>query len=564
MPLEEIEISRKIKRQITRYLGELSVLNKVIHLSDTLDESLKEEKKVLANICEFLKAIDKSYEEYEDRINMSVRNLQISSDELNEVNQDLERLNLNINAMLDSLREGLLFFDEQGICAPYYSKTCSKIFDVDPTGKHVAELIGLDDKDKADFDLWLSIVYSQNSALNFNDLTDIAPSEFINKNGRHIELVYRPMYITKNTLNGILLIATDITERLKAQEKIRDIQKSAHFITSVAKHRNDFTRYIKEIKIMIDFLRNAPPEEINYVVAMRDLHTFKGLAMTFGLDALADSLHEAEDELKANRDTKIISEKRWESMLKEVDFVTEQCRIVFGEAFLEMGQVRNIEYQKLKDFRDIIREKISDEKLQEELVDKLNDEFIGLPVRVCFKAFVAELYRLAKAQGKAKPNISYEGGDMTIVTEPYQEFMDFLFHLSRNIIDHAIETPEERVRKGKDEAGQIFISVTKTTEDDQMYYQFKISDDGRGINPSNIRAQVAAKGLNVEGVSDEDIIYHIFDPEFTTREKTSTVSGRGIGLNAVKQCVDDLGGKIELKSELDKGTTFIFKVPYID
>ena len=218
---------------------------------------------------------------------MAVRNLEISSGELNEVNNKLERLNLSINAMLDSLGQGFLFFDESGKFSPVYSKACEKIFHKSPADKKINDLIPLTDSEIEDFNLWLSIIFDQTSAMNFGDLKELAPSQFMNADHRYIELNYRPMYIAQNKLGGVLMIATDRTNKLIAEQKLKETEETAQTVMSIAQNRNNFFRFIKDIKSYLKYLKQAPNSDEEYELMLRNLHTYKGLALIFKMDGLA-------------------------------------------------------------------------------------------------------------------------------------------------------------------------------------------------------------------------------------------------------------------------------------
>jgi len=116
---------------------------------------------------------------------------------------------------------------------------------------------------------------------------------------------------------------------------------------------------------------------------------------------------------------------------------------------------------------------------------------------------------------------------------------DSLIHLVRNAVHHGIESRDERLRLGKDPCGTITIAATT----DHGHLKLKVTDDGRGIDPQTI-----ASGL-------------LFQPGFSTASELSEVSGRGVGLDAVKTTIEDLGGSVKIESELGNGSTFLITLP---
>jgi hypothetical protein len=96
-----------------------------------------EAKSVLALMPEFLKSIDEGYSEFDDRLKIAVRNLDISSEELNASNFALERLSITTSAMMESLGQALLYFDKDGICSPVFSNACLMLLEGNPSGRHI-------------------------------------------------------------------------------------------------------------------------------------------------------------------------------------------------------------------------------------------------------------------------------------------------------------------------------------------------------------------------------------------------------------------------------------------
>jgi hypothetical protein len=137
-------LSSRLSRQIKRHLGILDGLNginkSVLGIKSRI-ELTEEEAKLLLGFPDFLYSINTSYAESDEKNRMAVRNLEISSSELNLVNDNLEDLNQKINAMLDSLGQGLLFFDKNGQCSNVFSKACLDLFGVDPSRKQLKEIL---------------------------------------------------------------------------------------------------------------------------------------------------------------------------------------------------------------------------------------------------------------------------------------------------------------------------------------------------------------------------------------------------------------------------------------
>jgi len=134
-----------------------------------------------------------------------------------------------------------------------------------------------------------------------------------------------------------------------------------------------------------------------------------------------------------------------------------------------------------------------------------------------------------------------------------------LEHMVRNALDHGIEAPAERIAAGKSDTGVISIDVRKQGSD----YVVSLSDDGRGIDPQRMREQARKKGLDVDvdNLTDREAQRLVFHRGFSTAERISEISGRGVGMDIVMGELQRIGGDIEIESNLGRGTTFRIRIP---
>jgi two-component system chemotaxis sensor kinase CheA len=216
-----------------------------------------------------------------------------------------------------------------------------------------------------------------------------------------------------------------------------------------------------------------------------------------------------------------------------------------------------------------IKNKYAIDELNETLayIDKLTtslqeevQEMRMVEVRYVFDRFPRMVRDLAKKEGKLVEFV-IEGKDIELDRTVLDEIGDPLVHLLRNCIDHGIEAPEERVRKGKDEKGRILLKARRVKD----HVEIIVEDDGRGIDPEKIKRIAVEKGLISESeaakMSDDEAKMLIFTPGFSSADKVTDISGRGVGLDVVRNKILSLGGTVELESEVDKGTRFVLKLP---
>ena len=160
-----------------------------------------------------------------------------------------------------------------------------------------------------------------------------------------------------------------------------------------------------------------------------------------------------------------------------------------------------------------------------------------------------------------KIELDMTGGNTELDRQVLEMIKDPLTHMIRNSADHGIETPAERLRAGKPEVGRIKLSAYQQGG----YIVIEVADDGRGLDAQRIRAKAHENGLatlaELDRLNDNDIFKFIFRPGFSTASAVSGVSGRGVGMDVVRNNIEVIGGTVELKSTSRAGTAFIIKIP---
>lgn len=183
-----------------------------------------------------------------------------------------------------------------------------------------------------------------------------------------------------------------------------------------------------------------------------------------------------------------------------------------------------------------------------------------VPVETVFNRFPRMVRQLAKDLHK-KINLQIIGAETELDRTVIDEIGDPLVHLLRNALDHGIETPEIRMQNGKPEEGTVILRAYHSGN----HVFIEIEDDGAGISRGKIIQKAVNKGLieekTVESLTDSQVFDFIFSSGFSTAEQISDVSGRGVGLDVVKNTIESLGGSITIHSEMSKGSTFSIQLP---
>ncbi|CAG4933729.1 chemotaxis protein CheA [Acidithrix sp. C25] len=182
------------------------------------------------------------------------------------------------------------------------------------------------------------------------------------------------------------------------------------------------------------------------------------------------------------------------------------------------------------------------------------------PIGNVWSKFPRVVRDLALSVGK-NVAIEFEGRETELDRTIIESIKDPLTHLVRNSVDHGIETPEGRIAAGKARDGRLILRAYH----EGGHVNIEIADDGAGINPDRIRANALKKGLfradQLDKMSEREITNLIFAPGFSTAEKITNVSGRGVGMDVVKTNIEKIGGTIDIQSTPGEGTTIKIKIP---
>ncbi len=228
-----------------------------------------------------------------------------------------------------------------------------------------------------------------------------------------------------------------------------------------------------------------------------------------------------------------------------------------GELVINRSRVneltRNLKSKELEaalsDFHKLTRE------LQDEVI-----EARMVPLDHIAYVYPRMIRDLARVQSK-KIDFIIKGKEIKLDRTILEEIGDSLVHLLRNAVDHGIEIPEKRVELGKKENGTILVAALRQ----ENFVFIRIEDDGRGIDTNEIRKVALKKGIisreSTEQLEEEEVMQLIFTPGLSTSDSVTDVSGRGIGMDVVKNRVERLGGSVKVESKPGLGSRFELKLP---
>lgn len=236
------------------------------------------------------------------------------------------------------------------------------------------------------------------------------------------------------------------------------------------------------------------------------------------------------------------------------ELVIDQTRLVdvrnrFADKFLSS----EMEFEILDDVTNHINRVVAE--LQEGMMKTRM-----LPIEQLFNRF-PRMVRDTAIKANKEIEFIMEGKETELDRTLIEEISDPIIHLLRNAIDHGIESPEQRIKLGKNEKGKVVLRASH----EENHIVISITDDGRGIDVEKIKKASVEKGMITEEearkMDDKDAMFLIFNSGVSTAEKVTDISGRGVGMDIVKSHIERLNGIIDIKSTLGEGTTFTIKLP---
>lgn len=183
-----------------------------------------------------------------------------------------------------------------------------------------------------------------------------------------------------------------------------------------------------------------------------------------------------------------------------------------------------------------------------------------IPMSTLFDTFPAMVRDIARQQEK-RVNFILEGSDVELDKQIIENIRSPLVHLIRNAVDHGIEHPSERIKKGKEDIGSITLKAMQR----ESHITITIKDDGSGMNIESIKKKLLRAGIKNEGeidaLSSQELYQFVFLPGFSTRTAVTEISGRGYGLDIVRKNIETLHGDVSIDSQPGMGTTFNLRIP---
>lgn len=455
-----------------------------------------------------------------------------------------------IRNMLDVTGDGFLTFGPDYRVHPEYSKPCEEIFGGPIAGARLPDLLYLEERPRQEFVDGLDLYFTGRAKAEvIFDLLD----KRVEVRDRIIELDYRAIDETT-----VMCSLTDVTEQERLEARVEEQERRRNLILRVVSSREYFAGFLEEANDLFQVLdaivphrsTEIPQETIEKLAAQ--VHTFKGNASFLGFVRTATVAHDFEDQLAAlpilQNDLDLSSEvfvlKR--QYYEEYNAIAE----TLGERWINDLSTINVPLAMVQKVEKYVRAKYASDTTLVTAMEQLR----SVPLVDLFSRYPQLIQEVAGRRGRRVRSVEILGGEFRVLPDRFEPLASALTHIARNMVDHGIESPAERELKGKPTAGEIRIELTRDAGEVVIVF----SDDGQGISFAAVEERAREQGL-IEGeatTTRADLLRLLFSSGFSTSDEVSTVSGRGVGLNAVQRAVRRLGGRISVETKPGRGTTF--------
>ena len=493
-----------------------------------------------------------------------------------ERTSELRQKNEDIAVMMANLHQGLFTIMAGGVVHHEYSKYLENILET----SHIANRnfmdllfsdtsLGVDETNQLSTAVD-SLLGSDEMMFDFNShlLVNEVVMNVAEGKQKVIELDWVPIVDKESDeIEKIMVTIKDVTElralQLEAEAQKKELEIIGQILSISMDKFDEFIStsydFIEECRQLIAETDNKELDTVAHL--FRNMHTVKGNARTYGFKFIADSVHQVEhtyDELRK------VEDKKWcpEELLEELIVAEADIQSYEKIAQEKLGGLLTAAGEPEQSVSGVVQQLIDEavnfdlssiEQPIKKWVANAYSELarnLAKPIDNVIQPVIESAYSLAEQLNKEKPLIEIEDGGVLIKQKNHRLLNDVFMHVFRNAMDHGIESPDERVAIGKQPRGLIKM----ITQVNNNRIVFELRDDGKGIAIEHLYQSALEKGIykdNEARPEAQTIANLVFHSGFSTAEAVTDISGRGVGMDAVKQFLIKAGGEIQII--LDEG-----------
>jgi two-component system chemotaxis sensor kinase CheA len=496
----------------------------------------------------FVAAVDAAYVAADADRKQLEHSLNLASDELYARTQTLEQQleerrrlertvaqrNRDMALILDNVDQGFVTIGLDGSMSSEASRILTRWFGPVSAGGRIWSYLAGDDLELA---AWIQFGFDNlvNPWMPREVVLGQLPDR-IDRDGRHLRVEYQPI---GQPLTALLVVVSDITDEL-ARERAEGEQRELIAVVERAyRDRAGFVAFVREADALVQTLVDGATGE----ALQRALHTLKGNAALFGVVGVADACHALEDQM---------AETCVAPTSSQIAALGATWRAFHGriDRLLGLSARRSILVD-WDEYQGVIAQLVEPEPPYASRLRRWGQD----PTRGHLERLADEAQTLAARLGKAPLEIDVRDHDLRLDGERFASLWAVLVHTVRNAVDHGLETAAARVAAGKPAHARMVMS--SEVHGDELVLE--ITDDGAGIDWDAVAAR--ARGLGLPAASQRDLLEALFASGMSTAEAITDLSGRGVGMGALRQTCVELGGRVQLVSERGRGTAVRCCVP---
>ena len=461
---------------------------------------------------------------------------------VNQRTAELRQRGEEMRRLMDSVQQGFFSVNRDGLISDERSKAANEFLDIQSisnmqAGVRFSEVLRTYDAGAADwFELGLEDVFS--GVMPLEVTIDQLPKRCV-VHSRALRIEYSPV-VEGDRVSGLAVVVSDVSaeeERLRLAQEYREL---LCIFEHVLKDSSRVKGFVAETQSIMDRLQS---DELDSTTFARLIHTLKGNCAVFGLERIAKACHDIEGSTAEG-----ISAHEcpaWQQLVSGWEIASSNFRR-FMRNDEDSVAIQREEYTAL--LQDLTSNTAHSRLLQR--VRGWQFERMSKQMQ-----HLLEYAHSTAAKLNKQVSVSIEDCGLRIDMEKWSEFWSGLSHVIRNSLSHGIEVRDERQKLGKPDVGTL--TIRSYVNGDNFY--LSLMDDGRGLNWDRIREAATRQGLPTE--NERDLVDAIFCDGVSTATEVTQISGRGVGLAAVKQFTDKMQGTISVLTKENEGTEFRFCFP---